>query len=118
LIITRLDPPISVYVHADKLRGWPAGPALCYAWVDHFPDSDTHWRVCFTNGAAWYDVPGRLVRGFDNLNQGRKNGNELCTVENEVVMWVTMDGNLKAWFKRDCDPNAYRDGKKWVLCED
>ena len=117
MIITRLDPPLPVYVRADKSHGWPQGSALCYAWVDYCPDSETHWRVCFSNGGAWYDVPGRYVRGVENLSQGRTKASSTAGA-NDLIMWVTMDGNLKAWFNRDCDPNDYRDGFKWVRCED
>ena len=117
MIITRLDPPIRVYVNLGKPKGWIQKPALCYAWVDYCPDSETHWRVCFSNGGAWYDVPGRYVRGVENLSQGRTKASSTAGA-NDLIMWVTMDGNLKAWFNRDCDPNDYRDGFKWVRCED
>ena len=104
-------------MHADKLRGWPQGAALCYAWVDYCFYSETHWRVCFNNGGAWYDAPGRFVRGVENLSQGRTKDSSNASAS-DFIMWITMDGNLKAWFRRDCDPNAYRDGKQWVRCED
>jgi hypothetical protein len=71
MIITQLNEPIPINVVESRAWRGPHGAALAYAWIDYGIDHDMHWRVCFDDGGAFWDVPNPFVRGVENITAGR-----------------------------------------------
>lgn len=64
--MTRLDPPIPVYV----LMGLGFGHA--YGWTDYTQDHDRLWLVCIAKTGEFWDIPQSQIRGVENFSLGRQ----------------------------------------------